>query len=193
MKKKHIAIFASGSGTNAENISRFFCKHPTIKVCLILTNKPDAQVIDRAKNLGIPCHIFSREEFYQTSFVLDELEKYDIDFIVLAGFLWLIPAYLLKDFPKRIINIHPALLPKYGGKGMYGNRVHESVIENREKESGITIHFVNGEYDAGDIIFQAKCPVEENDTPESLAARVHELEYRCLPEVIESVVKKIFL
>jgi phosphoribosylglycinamide formyltransferase-1 len=187
MEKKHIAIFASGSGSNAENISRFFYQNPLIEVCLFLTNKPDAPVTERAKRLGKPCYIFTREEFYNTNRVAEELNKYKIDLIVLAGFLWLIPSNLLRNFPKRIVNIHPALLPKYGGKGMYGTRVHQSVIENREKESGITIHYVNEEYDAGDIIFQARCTVNPNDTPESLAGKVHELEYRHFPEVIESV------
>lgn len=187
MKKKHIAIFASGSGSNAENISRFFSLHPSIEVSLFLTNKPDAPLADRAKRLGIPCYIFKREDFYNTNKVLEELNIYNIDLVVLAGFLWLIPSNLLRNFPKRIINIHPALLPKYGGKGMYGARVHQSVIENLEKESGITIHYVNEEYDAGDIIFQARCTVDENETPESLAEKVHELEYRHFPPVIESV------
>jgi phosphoribosylglycinamide formyltransferase-1 len=187
MKKKHIAIFASGSGSNAENISRFFVGHPTIEVSLFLTNKPDAFVIERAKKLGIPCHIFNREEFYNTDDVIRQLHKYNIDLVVLAGFLWLIPANLIRNFPKAIVNIHPALLPKYGGKGMYGSHVHEAVIANNESESGITIHFVNEEYDAGDIIFQAKCPLSVNETPESLAGKVHELEYRWFPEVIERV------
>lgn len=188
MNKKRIAIFASGSGSNAEGISRFFSHHPTIEVKVILTNKPDARVIERARNLGIPCHIFNRDDFYQTNKVLDELKTYGVDFIVLAGFLWLIPSNLLINYPKRIVNIHPALLPKYGGKGMYGSRVHQAVIDNMEKESGITIHFVNEEYDAGDIIFQAKCPVAAGDTADTLAEKVHELEYRYFPEVIESVV-----
>lgn len=191
MKKKHIAIFASGSGSNAENISRFFNKHISAEVCLFLTNKPDAPVIDRAKRLGIPCYIFNREDFYNSAKVIDELIKYNIDLIVLAGFLWLIPSNLLRNFPKRIVNIHPALLPKYGGKGMYGANVHNSVIENHDKESGITIHYVNEEYDAGDIIFQVRCPVELNDTPESLAGKVHELEYKHFPQVIENVVNDL--
>ncbi len=188
MKKNKIAIFASGSGTNAENISRFFSNHPTIEVCLFLTNKPDAQVNQRALSLGIPCCIFNRDDFYHSNNVLDELARYEIDFIVLAGFLWLIPSNLIRNFPKKIINIHPALLPKYGGKGMYGAKVHQSVIENHEKESGISIHFVNEEYDAGDIIFQAECAIEGNDTAESLAQKVHELEYKHFPGVIESVI-----
>ncbi len=190
MKKKHIAIFASGSGSNAENISRFFANHPLAEVCLILTNKPDAAVVQRAQNLGIPCRIFNREEFYNSGAVLDDLKRFEVDFIVLAGFLWLIPSNLLVAYPKRIINIHPALLPKYGGKGMYGARVHQSVVENKEKESGITIHFVNEEYDAGDIIFQARCSVEAGDDADCLAQKVHELEYRHFPEVIASVVAK---
>lgn len=187
MKKKHIAIFASGSGSNAENISRFFDKHPQIEVSLFLTNKPEALINQRAKTLGIPCYIFNRDDFYNSDKVVDELRKYNIELIVLAGFLWLIPSNLLRNFPKAIINIHPALLPKYGGKGMYGDRVHESVIQNKEMLSGITIHYVNEEYDAGDIIFQAKCSLDESETPASLAAKVHELEYRYFPEVIQSV------
>jgi len=190
MKKKHIAVFASGSGSNAENISRFFASHPLVEVSLILTNKPDAAVVQRAKNLGIPCRIFNREDFYNSGSVLDNLKRFEVDFIVLAGFLWLIPSNLLSAYPKRIINIHPALLPKYGGKGMYGARVHQSVVENKETESGITIHFVNEEYDAGDIIFQARCSVEAGDDADSLAQKVHALEYRHFPAVIESVVQK---
>ena len=190
MKKKHIAVFASGSGSNAENISRFFASHPLVEVSLILTNKPDVAVVQRAKNLGIPCRIFNREDFYNSGSVLDDLKRFEVDFIVLAGFLWLIPSNLLSAYPKRIINIHPALLPKYGGKGMYGARVHQSVVENKETESGITIHFVNEEYDAGDIIFQARCSVEAGDDADRLAQKVHALEYLHFPAVIESVVQK---
>ncbi len=187
MKKKRIAIFASGSGTNAENIGRFFTNHPGAEVCLILSNKKDAGVIPRAKKLGIPCIVFNREEFYDTGKVLSYLEQYKIDFIVLAGFLWLIPKYLIQIYPKHIINIHPALLPKYGGKGMYGLFVHETVIRNKDSKSGITIHYVNEEYDAGNIIFQAKCKVTSSETPESLAAKVHALEYEYFPKVIEGI------
>ena len=187
MKKKNIAIFASGSGSNAENISRFFDQHPLIDVSLFLTNKQEAFINQRAKMLGIPCYIFNRDDFYNTDKVVKELHKYNIDLIVLAGFLWLIPSNLLRNFPKAIINIHPALLPKYGGKGMYGDRVHQSVIENKEMESGITIHYVNEEYDAGDIIFQATCKLDKHETAESLASKVHELEYLHFPKVIESV------
>lgn len=187
MKKKQIAIFASGSGSNAENISRFFSNHPRISVTLILTNKPDAAVIGRTEKLGIPCFVFNREEFYQTGKVLDKLKEYNIDFIVLAGFLWLVPESLISAYPGKMINIHPALLPKYGGKGMYGSKVHEAVILNREKESGITIHFVNGQYDSGDIILQVKCKVEPNDTPESLAEKIHQLEYEYFPVTVEKI------
>ena len=191
MKKTRIAIFASGSGTNAENIGRFFAGTSLAEVCLILTNKKDAGVINRAENLGIPCIVFNREDFYDTGKVLSYLKQYSIDFIVLAGFLWLIPENLIEKYRKRIINIHPALLPKYGGKGMYGSFVHETVIKNKDEESGITIHFVNEEYDAGSIIFQAKCKVASDDTPDSLAAKVHALEYKHFPRVIEEVIKGI--
>ena len=188
MKKNNIAIFASGSGSNAENISRYFMDHPSVKVSLILTNKPDAPVIDRAKNLGLPVFIFTREDFYNSEIVLEKLRSFDTDYIILAGFLWLIPPYLISNYRGRMINIHPALLPAYGGKGMYGARVHQAVVANKEKESGITIHFVNEEYDAGDIIFQARYSLKEDETPDSLAARVHELEYEHFPKVIEKVV-----
>lgn len=184
-----LAIFASGSGTNAENVSRFFRNHPDAEVKLILTNKKDAGVILRSEKLGIPCIIFDRKDFYETDTVLNQLKKHKIDFIILAGFLWLVPDYLLKNYPGKIINIHPALLPKYGGKGMYGQHVHETVLSNHETESGITIHFVNEHYDAGDIIFQARCSIDKDETPESLAMKVHELEYEYFPKVIEKLVK----
>jgi phosphoribosylglycinamide formyltransferase 1 len=190
MKKNNVAIFASGSGSNAENISRYFKDHPSIEVKLFLTNKPDAPVIERAGRLGLPIFVFSREDFYNSTLVLEKLRDFDIDYIVLAGFLWLIPDYLLAGFRGRMINIHPALLPKYGGKGMYGAHVHRAVIENGEKESGITIHFVNEEYDAGDIIFQAKYIIKKGETPESLAEGVHSLEYKHFPQVIESVISR---
>ena len=190
MKKNKIAIFASGSGSNAENISRFFNQHPSIEVSMFLTNKADATVNERAKNLGIPCHIFNREEFYDTNRIPELLKEKSIDLVVLAGFLWLIPSNLIKNFPNRIINIHPALLPKYGGKGMYGSKVHQQIIENKEKESGITIHYVNEKYDDGNIIFQATCSVSGDDTAESLAEKVHALEYEHFPKVIEGVILK---
>jgi len=183
-----IAIFASGSGTNAQKIMEYFQDHPLISVRLILSNNPDAYVLTRARKFHIPTLEFSRSELYKSSHILDILSVQEIDYIVLAGFLWLIPTYILKTYPNRIVNIHPALLPRYGGKGMYGKRVHETVIAAGEKESGISIHYVNENYDEGQIIFQAKCPVEPGDTPETLANRIHELEHKHYPEVIEKVV-----
>lgn len=183
-----IALFASGNGTNAQRIIEFFTGHPSIEVSLVLCNKPDAFVIERARNLHVPAIVFSRKEFYESELILGILKEYHIDFIVLAGFLWLVPNYLLDAYPGRIINIHPALLPRYGGKGMYGHHVHESVIRNKDSESGITIHHVNGRYDEGNIIFQAKCPVLPDDTPETLASRIHDLEYQYFPLVIEKFI-----
>jgi phosphoribosylglycinamide formyltransferase-1 len=189
MNKKNIAIFASGSGTNAQRISEYFSDNPEISVSMILSNKPDAYVLVRAKKLNIPSVIFDWHAFYDTDEISRLLKKNEIDIIVLAGFLWLIPEYLIQAYRGRIINIHPALLPKYGGKGMYGSRVHESVIQSGDKESGISIHYVNEKYDEGDIIFQAKCEILPGDTPDTLAQRVHQLEYKHYPEVIEKLVK----
>ena len=183
-----ISIFASGSGTNAQKIMEKFQDHPTISVRLVLSNNPDAYILSRARQFHIPTLTFSRPELYQSNHIMDILSVQGIDYIVLAGFLWLMPAYILKAYPNRIVNIHPALLPNYGGKGMYGRRVHEAVIAAGEKESGISIHYVNEKYDDGEIIFQAKCPVESGDTPETLAARILELEHEHYPEVIEKVV-----
>lgn len=185
---RNIAIFASGSGTNAENIIKYFSNRNSAKVALVLSNKRDAYVLKRAAKLDIPSLFFDREQFYSLETVSDHLKKFNIDFIVLAGFLWLIPPGILAAFPKGVVNIHPALLPSYGGKGMYGERVHRSVILNGEKESGITIHYVNEIYDNGDIIFQAKCPVLPDDSPDSLAHRIHELEYKHFPVVIERLI-----
>ena len=185
----NIAILASGSGTNAQRISEYFAGHPEIKVKMILSNKPDAFVLTRAEKLGIPCQVFDRRSFYETGSINELLKKNDISFIVLAGFLWLIPPDLLDTYPNRIVNIHPALLPKYGGKGMYGEHVHEAVIRAGERESGISIHYVNLSYDEGDIIFQARCPVLPGDTPASLASRIHELEHEYYPRVIEDILK----
>ena len=189
MKKRNIAVFASGSGTNAQRITEYFSDHPEISVSMILSNKPDAYVLVRAKKLMIPSVVFDRHTFNETTEISGLLKKNKIDLIVLAGFLWLIPEDLIQAFRGRIINIHPALLPKYGGKGMYGSRVHEAVIQSRDKESGITIHFVNEKYDEGNIIFQAKCEVLPDDTPDTLAQRIHQLEYKHYPEVIEKVIK----
>ncbi len=184
---KNIAIFASGSGTNAEQIIKYFAGNQSAKVSVILTNNENAYVLERAKKFNIPYRIFSKEEFYKSDNILDLLQEYNIDLIVLAGFLWLVPVNLLKAYHNRIINIHPALLPKYGGKGMYGARVHEAVIESGDKESGISIHYVNEKYDEGEIIFQAKVKVETDDTPDSLAKKIHVLEYEHYPKVVEQL------
>lgn len=182
-----IAIFASGSGTNAENIIKFFKENKKIEISLVFSNNKNAAVIQRAANHNIKCHIFSRPDFYNSDKILKILTRHSIDFIVLAGFLWLIPEYLIDAYPNKIINIHPALLPKYGGKGMYGMKVHESVVENRDTESGISIHYVNKEYDKGNIIFQTKCNVLPDDTADDVAKKVHELEYAHFPVVIKNL------
>lgn len=180
---KYIAVFASGSGSNAENIIRHFQNHPNIRVDSVWSNKKDAFVLQRAQNLGVESRYFSRAEFCGSDQMIRELQRRNIDLIVLAGFLWLVPPEYIDAF--TIINIHPALLPDYGGKGMYGSLVHESVVINKEKESGITIHLVNREYDKGEHLLQMKCPVFPNDTPETLAAKIHELEYKYFPQAIE--------
>ncbi|HPC98998.1 MAG TPA: phosphoribosylglycinamide formyltransferase [Bacteroidales bacterium] len=184
----NIAIFASGSGTNAENIINYFSNRKTAKVAVVLSNNPEAYVIKRSEKLKVPAIIFDRHDFYQTENVLGILEDYDINYIVLAGFLWLVPGNILQKYRNRIINIHPALLPDFGGKGMYGERVHRAVIKSGVRESGITIHHVDEVYDNGRVIFQARCPVSDNDTPETLAAKIHELEYRYYPVVIEKLI-----
>ena len=184
---KNIAIFASGNGTNAETIIKHFDKSNDITVSRVFCNKENAFVLTRAKNLNIPTLIFDKKTFYESDNVLNQLNEDNTDLIVLAGFLWLIPDSILKNYRNRILNIHPALLPKYGGKGMYGSKVHEAVINAGEKESGITIHFVNEKYDEGEIVFQEKCQIEQNDTPDSLAAKIHKLEHLHYPAVIEEV------
>jgi phosphoribosylglycinamide formyltransferase 1 len=184
---RKIAIFASGSGSNAQNIAEYFKGNSSIFVDCILTNNPKAYVIERANQLNIDILIFDRKEFYESEEVLKYLQTRNISDIVLAGFLWLIPSYLIKAYPGRIINIHPALLPKFGGKGMYGMRVHEAVIDAKEPESGITIHYVNEKYDEGNIVFQAKCTVSPTDTAENVAEKVHALEYQHFPKVIEKL------
>ncbi len=188
---KNIAIFASGSGTNADNLIRFFRTSQFGRVRLVLTNRPDAGVIKRAQSHDIEVLAFTRDQFYGSDYVLDQLVERQIDFIVLAGFLWLVPGKLLKLFENKIVNIHPALLPKYGGKGMYGNHVHRAVLAAGEKESGISIHYVNREYDEGDVIFQASCELESDDTPDSLAERIHQLEYKHFPAVVEGLLKEL--
>ena len=185
-----IAIFASGSGSNAEQIISYFQSNKQVEVAVILSNKADAFVLERAKKFGIPTKVFDRPTFRKTENVLQTLQQHKIDLVVLAGFLWLIPSYLVKAFPNRIINIHPALLPKYGGKGMYGMHVHQAVIDAGEKESGITIHYVNEEYDEGQIIFQATCPLNKDETPETLAEKIHTLEHAHFPQVIDDVLSR---
>jgi len=184
---KKIAIFASGEGTNAENIIRFFQKRKTAEIVMVVTNKQHAGVCKRTRELGIETTYAPASDF-RNGQVLQMLQKNHVDYIILAGFLLMVPEDILNHFPNRIINIHPALLPKHGGKGMYGEKVHEDVIAHGEKESGITIHYINKEYDKGETIFQAKCPVLPEDTPDTLAMRVHELEYTYFPVVIEEVI-----
>jgi phosphoribosylglycinamide formyltransferase 1 len=188
---KKIALFASGSGTNVQRITEYFQNSEIVQVDCILTNNKNAYVLERAKNLHIQSFIFSKEDFYNTSCIVNMLLDRNIDLIVLAGFLWLVPKNLLDSYRNRIINIHPALLPKYGGKGMYGMHVHQSVIENKETESGITIHYVDENYDEGNIIFQAKCIIDKTDTPELLAKKIHMLEYDYYPKVISDVIEKL--
>jgi phosphoribosylglycinamide formyltransferase-1 len=187
---KRIAVLASGSGTNAENIITYFAARKTAAVSLVMTNREDAFVIERAKKYNIPVFVFTSKQLRESDIVLEKLIENKIDYIVLAGFLLKIPENILRSYPDKIINIHPALLPKYGGKGMYGDFVHEKVIQEKEKESGISIHFVNEKYDEGEIIFQAKCKVDDSDTPRTLAKKIHELEYRYFPEIIEQVIAK---
>ncbi len=184
---KRIVIFASGSGSNAQRIVEYFSHTDIARVVKIYSNRIDAYVLQRAQNLNIPATVFGRDEFYDTNSICNQLISLDPDLIVLAGFLWKVPEKIIRAFPKRIINIHPALLPKYGGKGMYGEHVHRSVIDNHEEESGITIHYVNENYDEGAVILQARCKITPDDTPETLAEKVHALEYKYFPKVIEQV------
>jgi len=186
MKKLKLAIFASGNGSNAEAIIQHLNNHSTIAVAAIYSNNSKAYVLERAKNYGISATTFTKDEFFHANFN-DHLLKAGYDLIVLAGFMWLVPPAIVASFNKKIINIHPALLPKYGGKGMYGHFVHQAVVNNKEKESGITIHYVNDRYDEGDIIFQAKCAVHKTDTPDLLADRIHILEHRHYPSIIEKI------
>jgi len=186
---RNIAIFASGSGSNAENIIKYFKNHLQIRIDSVWSNKKEAYALQRAQNLGIEAHFFTREEFVGSDKILKELLDRKIDLIVLAGFLWLVPPKFIDAF--TIINIHPALLPNYGGKGMYGSFVHESVIQNKEKESGITIHLVNKEYDKGEHLLQQRCQVFPDDTPDTLAARIHKLEYQYFPIAIEQYLDNI--
>jgi phosphoribosylglycinamide formyltransferase-1 len=181
---KNLVIFASGAGTNAQNIMKYFQNDTGVKVRLVISNNPRAGVLKIAEQAGIPTLVIDKHTLYETTEVLDLLTALPADLIVLAGFLWKVPDALVSAFSGRIINIHPALLPKYGGKGMYGMRVHEAVISSGDQQSGITIHFVNEKYDEGEMILQKQCPVTPEDTPGSLAQKVHQLEYRWYPETI---------
>lgn len=190
-KTVRIAMFASGSGTNVENITKYFSNSETIKPVCVLCNKPDAYVLERAKKLGLDSITFNRSEFKEGTKIMEYLNKMNVDMIVLAGFLWLVPEYLIDAFPNRIVNIHPALLPKFGGKGMYGMNVHEAVWENKEKETGITIHLIDKNYDRGNTVFQAKVAIDPKDSPEDIANKVHALEYEHFPRVIGEIADKI--
>jgi formyltetrahydrofolate-dependent phosphoribosylglycinamide formyltransferase len=188
MSLTQIAIFASGAGTNTQKIIDHFRINHSIKVALILCNKPNAGVLSIAGKENIPFIIMEKEKFVAGEFYLSVLKEKKIDFLVLAGFLWQLPVELVKFYAGKIINIHPALLPKYGGKGMFGNHVHESVLHNNEKESGITVHYVDEIYDHGKIIFQAKCIIEPHETAETLAKKIHALEHKNYPASIELVI-----
>jgi phosphoribosylglycinamide formyltransferase 1 len=185
-----IAIFASGSGTNAEEIMKYFQHNPSVKVVLLLSNNPEAYALERAKKFNVPSRVFNREQWKSTECVLEWLTEKKVTHIVLAGFLWLVPTSLIKTFPGKIVNIHPALLPKHGGKGMYGMKVHEAVKTSGDTETGISIHVVNEHYDEGELLFQAKCPVVDSDTPATIAQKVHDLEYKHFPSVIEQWLKR---
>lgn len=189
--KKRIAIFASGSGSNAQKIMEHFRRSNEIEVSLILTNNSDAYVLQRADNFEIPSHIFDKKEFYESDKIINLIKNLNVDLIVLAGFLWLIPQNLLKAFPNKIINIHPALLPKYGGKGMYGDRVHLAILAAKESESGVTIHFVNSEFDEGEIIHQSKFKIDKSDDLKMVKFKVQQLEHLYFPKVIEGLLRKM--
>jgi len=189
MKRYRIAIFASGNGSNAEKIIQHFQGHPDIEVALVLSNNSSALVLERARNLSVPSHSFERKQFLEGDVILDWLKDHSITHIVLAGFLWLVPTYLIEHYKNRIINIHPALLPHFGGKGMYGMKVHEAVKASGVKETGITIHLVDEHYDNGSIVFQGRCDIDDECSPADIAKRVHALEYEHYPKVIEAWIK----
>ncbi len=191
VKMKNIAIFASGSGSNAENIINYFSGSQEVSVALIVCNKADAFVFERAKKLGVPARLVTKAQMQDETSVMALLKEFKIDFIVLAGYLLLVPKYLVEAFPRAIVNIHPALIPLHCGKGMYGDRVHEDVIKSGDRQSGITIHYVNEFFDNGDIIFQATCPVEPGDDAHAVATKVHALEYAHFPRVIAETIAKM--
>lgn len=184
-KKASVAVFASGGGSNAEEIFKYFQNHPEIRVSQLLTNNPQAKALERAKKYNIPTLVFTKDDFVASGNVLKSLSEKNVTHIVLAGFLWLIPEFLIRAFPDKIINIHPALLPKYGGKGMYGEKVHSAVKQAGEKCTGLTIHLVNEKYDEGKILYQAKCDISDADTPTEIAMKVLKLEHEYYPKVIE--------
>ena len=186
-----IAIFASGTGSNAVNLAHYFSKNKNIEIALLISNKTDAPVIAKMRELNIPVKVVTNKEFNDSSHILSLLQEYDISFIVLAGFLRIVPTPIIKAYENRIINIHPSLLPKYGGKGMYGMKVHEAVVASGDDKSGITIHFINDHYDEGEIIFQAVCNVLPTDSPEIVAQKVHALEYEYYPKITEKIVLSI--
>jgi phosphoribosylglycinamide formyltransferase-1 len=185
-----MAVFASGTGSNAAKLIDYFKDSPVARVALVVCNKPTAGVLTIAEKAGIPSILIEKEQFFRGDAYLPQLREAGIGFIVLAGFLWKIPHALIDAFPRRIVNIHPALLPKFGGKGMYGQYVHEAVLQAGERETGITVHFVDEHYDSGDIIFQTACPVLESDTAETIAGRIHQLEHAHYPQVVEKVVRE---
>ncbi len=184
---KKIVLFASGNGSNVQQISEYFSTNTLVDISMLFCNNPNAYVLQRAEKLHIPSIVFNKNMFYLSNIVYEKLLEINPDLIVLAGFLWLVPEGIINAFPKKIINIHPALLPKYGGKGMYGHHVHEAVVANKESISGITIHYVNQHYDKGDIIFQAKCPITDLDTADSVAEKIHLLEKEHFPKVIDNL------
>ena len=189
--KKNIAVFASGSGTNAERLVTYFQPGEVARVALVVSNKSDAYVLERAHRLQVPCRVFAKPLWATGPEVLEALREFRIDFIVLAGFLLRVPQALIDAYPGRIVNIHPALLPKFGGKGMYGDRVHRAVLEAGERETGITIHYINERYDEGNILFQAKCEVAPDDVPDTVARKVHALEYEHYPRVVEKLLESL--
>ena len=187
---KRLSIFVSGNGTNLQRIAEYFADNKDVEIANVVCNNPKAYSIERAKNLGISLRMITKEEFRSEAFV-KELQSLHVDLIVLAGFLWKLPENLVKAFPQKIVNIHPALLPKYGGKGFYGEHVHEAVVAAKEAQSGITVHYVNELYDSGEIILQARVSLDEKETPDSLAAKIHQLEQAYFPIAIEQVLKAI--
>ena len=187
----NVTIFASGSGTNAENIFNYFKDSKLVRIGLLITDNPKAFVIERCRRHSVPCLVLSKRLIDDTDFMLGVLRDFRTNFVVLAGYIKLVPDYIVTAFDQRIVNIHPSLLPKHGGKGMYGSRVHQSVLDSGDKESGITIHFIDNDYDRGSVIFQAKCPVLPDDTADTLAQRVHALEYEHYPKVIEDTIIKV--